>query len=140
MTLIELKNEIEEIVKNSRGVRSFLCGSFYDLNDKSDIKYPLFNLQFNDVTGVNDSIYNINMTLVLLDRVVENKDNELTIQSDSIIYMNEILNNIDEIDGSDVIYGYQYNLVSEKLNDNVAGCFVTLNIQVDNLLGDCLTY
>lgn len=139
MTLYRLKNIIENIVNTHPHFRQFNEGSVYDINDLENINYPLFNFHINYVQGINESNMKINVNFIYLDRLINDFSNKLLIQSDGIVYLNEVINSLDEY-GIDVEAGYQFTPFTQSVNDVTAGVYVTLNLQVTNNLGDCNEY
>ena len=89
--------------------------------------------------GINDSTMRMNVNFIYLDRLINDFSNKLLIQSDGIVYLNEVINSLDDY-GIDVETGYQFTPFTQSVNDVTAGVYVTLNLQVTNNLGDCNEY
>lgn len=133
MTIVELNNTIKSICSFN-----YNEGSIYDLNNKTNIKYPLINFHINYVRS-NNSLLTINCSLIYVDRLIQDNSNKLLIQSDGIIYLKEIINRLYNI-GIEAESNYIITPFNESFNDITAGNFVTLNLTIPDELSDCEEY
>lgn len=133
MTYLELYNNIKQIVDN-KGF-NFNVGDVYSINFKSNVKYPIVNMFVENINvdGMNN---NYNIVMYYIDRLTTNKSNEINIQSDSIIYLTEIMNNIEPADVNNITL----TPFSEDFGDNCSGCFARFTTTVRNNIGTCTEY
>lgn len=131
MTLYEIIKNIQDITKIAL-VNSNFIGDIYELNHRQDIQYPACVItQGTHQTDIqNDTdIYNLNIFLV--DRLLEDKSNELDVQDWAEENLSAI---IDAIQQANI--GYQYgtseiNTFTEKFDSLCAGAFANIKIQVE---------
>ena len=130
MTLYELTKMIEKFATLEH-VNSTFVGDIYDLNHLQCIKYPAFVVtQGTHTPSFNDETLGINYSLFFVDRLLEDKSNELEVQSWAIEAVNNLVNNITEnklgyIDGTASV-----NTFTERFDSLCAGAFANINLKI----------
>ena len=134
-----LQNVIDTIAKYGIGNKIINCsmagGSIYDINGETIDGYPLL---FTSPTGTHTierdtSTYEI--TLYILDRLLQDRSNEMDLLSSSIEAMKNIIWGVATLDGIvDVSETLDIRNVTEteSFNDAVAGCYCTIEITTLN--------
>ena len=137
MTLVEIVNEIKKIADAQPNINYVGEGDIYSLNSLPNIDYSVFFITQNAHNqGENTITYNFNLYYV--DRLTENQDNTLDIQSAGILLLGNIINTINElVDEVELIYDIQYQPFTHKFADDCAGVYATCSIEVSNNLGIC---
>lgn len=136
MTLKQLIYNILEIAKEKPNIRTAEEGNIYDLNNMPDVEYNVFWLtQGQHRVGESTITYNFNMFYV--NRLSDNLDNKIDIQSDGIVELVNIINSIvDELD-VEVEYPLNFTPFNQRFSDDCSGVYTSVNIVVDNELGNC---
>lgn len=135
MTAIQLIDVIKETAL-SKGFMECHYGNVNDLTGIENLKYPLLNVHINYLQEISTSVHRINITLVYMDRLLQDSTNTLFIQSDGVIALTELINTLynDEIERE---MNVMFTPFSESVNDNTAGVFTNINFQVSNIVADC---
>lgn len=136
MTLKQLIYNILEIAKEKPNIRTAQEGNIYDLNNMPDVEYNVFWLtQGQHRVGESTITYNFNMFYV--NRLSDNLDNKIDIQSDGIVELVNIINSI--VDELDVEVEYPLNFIpfNQRFLEDCSGVYTSVNIVVDNELGNC---
>ena len=125
MTLLQITNTIKSISLAQPNIHSFV-DEFIDLNS-SDAKYSAIVLQQRNHQRNNDFIQ-FNFYLGMGDRLTENKDNEIEVQSTAIQVIDNIVyalenHNLDCTIGS-------YSVFTERFLALVAGAYTELSINI----------
>ena len=130
MTYLEIINLIKE--KSSK----FNCieGNIYEINFKEE-KYALINV-FVEKSYIYQDTANYILVLSYVDRLLQDKSNKIQIQSDGIIYLNEIINKLD----LPINYPLEITPFTETFGDDCAGVFCRLTITTNNNIGTCNEY
>jgi len=123
---MDLLFNIKDICINHPVVKQYGEGEVFNINNLKNIKYPLIWVDFdNTESDINDFVFNLR--LYYIDRLLDDKSNELDIQMDSVYILNDILTNI-----SDIYATYtNFNIThfNQQLSDMCAGGFVNLRIE-----------
>lgn len=133
--LFEIINLINKICDAHPKINTFFT-NVYRLNDSNDIIYPVISLTVNNITRQENTIdYNIN--ILYSDRLTENRDNQIVVQSSGTSAIIEIFNLIENHTNISPSIGYQLTPFTEQFADNTAGIFATLTLKVPNYIGEC---
>lgn len=137
MTLVEIINEIKRIADKQPNINYVGEGDIYSLNSLPNIDYSVFFITQNAHNQTENTItYNFNLYYV--DRLTENQDNTLDIQSAGILMLGNIINTINElIDEVELVYDIQFQPFTHKFADDCAGVYATCSFEVSNNLGVC---
>ena len=136
MTLQNLIDTIARYGIQNKIINCSMAGSsIYDINGDTIDGYPLL---FTSPTGTHEvgrdtSTYEI--TLYILDRLLQDRSNEMNILSSSIEAMKNIIWGIATLDGvvdvSEVL-NIRNVTETEAFNDAVAGCYCTIEVKTLN--------
>lgn len=137
MTLLEIIKHIQDIAKVNHTNSSFV-GDIYELNQRQDIEYPAFVVtQGTHQTNNEEDLDIYNLNLFYVDRLLEDKSNELDVQDWAYNGLSSI---IDALEVGNI--GFQYtassiNTFTERFDSLCAGAFANLQIQVEK--NSCIT-
>ena len=136
MNIVQLINKIKEISLNHKTVNSCYDGDVYDNWNSSEINYPSVNIGLQNIRN-ND--YNSTFSLILYygDRLLQDKSNVNSVITDGVNTLQSVVNNLNEIGNTNIEGDVLYTPFEQKFNDYLAGVYVQLNIQTDNLIGIC---
>jgi hypothetical protein len=111
----------------------------YGISSADNITYSLIALTVQNVTRQSGTSPYLTYTVNLLyaDRLTENRDNRLAIQSTGITVLSEIINAIESLDQLTLGGMLTFSPFTEQFADNCAGVVTTLSIQVADPIGDC---
>jgi len=133
MTLLKTIEIINDVAMAHPLVNSFNEGNIYDINSNTNNIYPSIILsQAPHNLGTNTNQFNFN--IFYCDRLTENRDNRLLIQSNAIIVLTELINRLREI-----FLNINANTITtfhDRFSDELAGAYSTINIEVPNI-GEC---
>lgn len=133
--LLELTNLIRKLCKAHPVVNDFMT-SVYRLNDTKDINYPAVALTINNAIPQENTI-NFNINLLYADRLTDNRDNAINIQSTGIGVLIEMMNAINENTNVIIPVGNQITPFMEQFADNTAGVFTSITLTVPSYIGNC---
>lgn len=134
--MYEFVKMVGRVFESHPFVNSFFEG-VYKISDSDNVDYPLVALTINNISR-NERTINYNINLLYADRLTDNRDNKLAVQSTGTNVLLEGLNAIDwRIDSLSVTEGYSITPFTEQFADNCAGVFTTVSIESVNPIGDC---
>lgn len=127
-------SEVINLIKTNCSGFTCIEGDIYEINFTKQT-YPLINIFIESVL-VNEKTIDYGVSLTYVDRLIQDKSNKIIIQSDGIIYINEIINKLNEI----IEYPIQITPFTEKFADDCAGDFTKFTLKTINKLGICNEY
>lgn len=138
MTLYTLITNIQNLAKMEPNIGFITQGDIYSLNHIQDVVYPAFVITQAQHTGSYYNEYeNYNITMFLVDRLVEDKSNELDVQSWANTCIQNILHRIEETNLGIVGDVFTVQTFTEKFDSLCAGAYATINIRVPILQCEC---
>ena len=146
--LITLVKAIEKIGKAMPNCNTTVLSNIYQLNELPDIKYSVFCIT-QEQHRQDDEYFYFNFVLYYVDRLLNDKSNQLEIQSTGIQFLSTVLGKIEDL-GLILNTDWQttYQSFTQRFADECAGVFARVQIQVpidcsvpydvlvDPLLGD----
>lgn len=139
MTYIETLNMIKNLAAEQPMVNSTAIGDVYKILARPDIKYPIVTT---DITGMNTTFYDerepINTYVAYIwyvDRTKQDNTDVKTIQSDAVLTLHALVNDIIEATG--ISANFSINVIEQKFSDYCAGAELQVSINVYNELGEC---
>ena len=130
MTLTETIRLIEEVAAGQPPIKSIIRNDIFRLNSLPDAKYGVFGwTQGQHTANADSSFYTYRFTFFYIDRLTENKSNELEIQSVGISVLDNILRLLDE-NNAVPVGDWQFTTFNQRFLDETAGVYVTVGIQV----------
>ena len=121
---------------NNPLVKQAIDGDIYQINSKEN-QYGVFCVT-GDVATRNDHTTTYDFTLFYVDRLLEDQSNKNVVQSDGIICIQSICNFINQNNENiNISTPINYQLFTQHFTDQCAGAWATINIEVEDSLGDC---
>lgn len=135
MSLYEIINKLLTIAKNKPNIKFVGEGDIYELN-RANIDYSVFYITQNNTT-VDNGVTTYNLNLFYVDRIVDEADNHLLVQSNGIDAITNIINELVltedvEIEG-DVVFTSFY----QKFADDCSGVYAKVSFVTENNIGIC---
>ena len=130
--------EIVKIIKNISlalpDVRSFYCGDVYEVNADQTVKYSSVVLtnQEHSFDNVNDR-FQYNFILFYIDRLTDDEANRTDVHTAAVSALKAIVQHLENYNV--IINDFKFNLFRERFNDQCAGAYATLSIEVED--NDC---
>ncbi len=136
MNFIQILKKLEAYSLSLPYVNSTNLGDIYEyLNGKPNVKYASVNIDINQSTR-NDNLISYSVYLYYVDRLVEDKSNWMEVKTTAEQVLNSIVNYAAEI--GEVDDGWTINYFEQQFADYCAGGYVQFNLEVPNVMGDCL--
>ena len=138
MTLFDIIRNLQAIAAQEPSVRSVSDGDIYDaLNAAVDIKYGVFHIT-QDTHTTNGDLDVWGLNLFFIDRLLDNGENRLSIQSAGITILENVLRNFADTFGAEYMNNIVYTPFTQRFKDNCAGVFCKISIStvMDNLCAE----
>ena len=130
MTLKEAIKVIEEVASRQPSVNMIVENDVFRLNAKADARYGVFAwLQGQHSTSIDSNTLSLQFTFFYVDRLTEDKSNQLEIQSVGIQTLDNILRKLDEL-GLWVSNNYTFQAFNQRFLDECAGVFTNVTIDI----------
>jgi hypothetical protein len=136
MTLLYLTEALKDAAKAEKNVNYIGEGDIYSLNSLPDIDYSVVFLTQNN-HSVNENFIDFGYTIFYVDRLTDNQDNKLKIQSDGIQHIINILNRFSYDEDVDVMYPVSFQPFNQRFADECSGVYASIKIRVDQSNGIC---
>lgn len=128
---------LERIIHNIIGiadeqpnVNTAAAGNIYELmNTTGVLDYSVFALVQN-THQEQDGFMNYSFTAFYIDRLTDDRSNEIEIQSTGIAVLRNIIMTIEEEFDWDIATDRSYNTFTERFTDETAGVFTTVEVMV----------
>ena len=138
MTLFDIVRNLQAIAAQEPSVRSVSDGDIYDaLNAAVDIKYGCFHIT-QDTHTTNGDLDVWGLNLFYIDRLLDNGENRLSIQSAGITILENVLRNFADTFGAEYMNNIVYTPFTQRFKDNCAGVFCKISVStvMDNLCAE----
>ena len=130
MTLKEAIKVIEVVASQQPSVNMIVENDVFRLNAKADARYGVFAwLQGQHSTSIDSNTLSLQFTFFYVDRLTEDKSNQLEIQSVGIQTLDNILRKLDDI-GMWVSNNYTFQAFNQRFLDECAGVFTNVTIDI----------
>ena len=130
MTLKEAIKVIEVVASQQPSVNMIVENDVFRLNAKADARYGVFAwLQGQHSTSIDSNTLSLQFTFFYVDRLTEDKSNQLEIQSVGIQTLDNILRKLDEL-GMWVSNNYTFQAFNQRFLDECAGVFTNVTIDI----------
>ena len=137
MNFIQILNRLQAYSLSLPYVNDANLGDIYEyLNGKPNVKYAAVNIDITQSTR-NDNLTSYNVYLYYVDRLKEDKSNWKEIKTVGEQVLSSIINYAAR-DLGDVDDGWTITFFEQQFSDFCAGAYVNFNLEVPNVLGDCL--
>lgn len=137
MSLYEIVDKLLKIAERQPNINYVGEGDIMDINGFPDTKYSLFYIT-QTRHNLNEDTITYNLILYYVDRIFQDKSNTLSVQSNGIQVLHNIINIFNQ-ENSDVQIedNLTFNTFTHKFTDYCAGCWLDISITVNNDLGVC---
>lgn len=135
MTLSDTIKAIEKLAAGSPSVGSIVRNDIFRLNSLPDAEYAVFGwTQGQHSASVNSSLITFNFTFFYIDRLTEDKRNQVEIQSVGIQVLDNLIRSLE----LQTVYAenpYTFTTFNQRFLDECAGVFtqVALSVPVGDL-------
>ena len=138
MTLFDIIRNLQAIAAQEPSVKSVSDGDIYDaLNAAVDIRYGVFHIT-QDTHTTNGDLDVWGLNLFFIDRLLDNGENRLSIQSAGITILENVLKRFADTFGAEYMNNIVYTPFTQRFKDNCAGVFCKISIStvMDNLCAE----
>lgn len=132
MTLLELIKTIEIVASYQPSIKMVVENDVFRLNNKADARYGVFAFtQGLHNTSIDSSVISYTFTFFYVDRLKNDRSNQIEIQSVGIQTLDNIIRRLDDL-GVYAETGYSFQVFNQRFLDECAGvfCNVTLSVPV----------
>ena len=137
MNFIQVLKKLEAYSISLPYVKAVNLGDIYEfLNGNPGVKYASVNIDINQSIR-NDNLISYSVYLYYVDRLTEDKRNWKEVKTTAEQVLNSIVNYAATRLG-DVDDGWVINYFEQQFTDYTAGGYVQFNLEVPNVMGDCL--
>ena len=138
MTLLELIKAMEVVASKQPSVKMVVENDIFRLNALADARYGVFAfVQGQHSTSVDSNLVTYAFTLFYVDRLKNDRSNQIEIQSVGIQTLDNIIRTMDEM-GIYSETSYSFQVFNQRFVDECAGvfCNVSLSVPVDSVCAD----
>ena len=136
MNFASLIKYIKDVAINNPLVKQAIDGDIYQINSKEN-QYGVFCVT-SDVITRNDHTTTYNFTLFYVDRLLEDQSNKNVVQTDGVMCIQSVCNFINQNNENiNISTPINYQLFTQRFTDQCAGAWATINMEVEDSLGDC---
>lgn len=130
MTLLQVIKAFEIIASHQPSVNMVVQNDIFRLNNKSDARYGVFGwTQGSHSSGVDSSMFNYSFTFFYVDRLTDDKSNQIEVQSVGIETLDNIIREMNDR-GLFVDSTYTMQTFNQRFLDECAGVFCNVTISV----------
>lgn len=128
MTLYEIIHHLIDCAAAQPNINTTLTDNIYQLNTMGDVEYTAVCVSFVRCSTTED-IDNYTLNIFYVDRLNENRNNQVDIQNMGVLVLRNIINRFNSIDDeTQVDYEYQITPFYEKFTADCSGVFATINV------------
>lgn len=138
MTLLQTIRTMEAIASRQPSVKMVVENDIFRLNARADARYGVFAfVQGEHSTAINANEITYAFTLFYVDRLKNDRSNQIEIQSVGIQTLDNILRTLDEA-GIYAETGYSFQVFNQRFVDDCAGvmCRVSLSVPLTGICSD----
>ena len=130
MTLLELIKTIEIVALRQPSVKMVVENDVFRLNNKADARYGVFAfVQGLHNTSIDSSVISYTFTFFYVDRLKNDRSNQIEIQSVGIQTLDNIIRRLDDL-GVYSEPGYSFQVFNQRFLDECAGVFTNVTLSV----------
>ena len=130
MTLSDLIKTLEIVASHQPSIKMVVENDIFRLNAKADARYGVFAfVQQQHTTSTESNFITYSFTLFYVDRLKNDRSNQLEIQSVGIQTLDNIIRTLDEI-GIYADTDYSFQVFNQRFVDECAGVFCKVSLQV----------
>lgn len=138
MTLSEVIRTMEVVASKQPSINMVVENDIFRLNNKADARYGVFAfVQGQHSTSVDSNLVTYAFTLFYVDRLKNDRSNQIEIQSVGIQTLDNIIRTMDEM-GIYSETSYSFQVFNQRFVDECAGvfCNVSFSVPVDSVCAD----
>lgn len=138
MTLQQVIKAFEVVASQQPSVNMIVQNDIFRLNSKSDARYGVFGwTQGQHSSSADSSFFTYSFTFFYVDRLKNDRSNEIEVQSVGIQTLDNILRKLEDLDIF-VSSSYSFQTFNQRFLDECAGvfCNVSLQVPVDSLCSE----
>ena len=138
MTLLETIRTMEVIASEQPSVNMVVENDIFRLNSRADARYGVFAfVQGEHSTSIDTNFITYAFTLFYVDRLKNDRSNQIEIQSVGVQTLDNILRTLDDM-GIFAETGYSFQVFNQRFVDECAGvmCRVSLSVPKDSVCND----
>ena len=130
MTLLEIIRTMEVIASRQPSVNMVVENDIFRLNNKADAKYGVFAFtQGTHSAAIDPNVITYAFTLFYVDRLKNDRSNQIEIQSVGIQTLDNIIRQLDEM-GIYADTSYSFQVFNQRFLDECAGVFCNVSLSV----------
>ena len=130
MTLLELIKTLELVASNQPSIKMIVENDIFRLNSRGDARYGVFAfVQGQHPTSIDSSVITYTFTLFYVDRLMNDRSNQIEIQSVGIQTLDNIIRRLDDL-GVFVEQTYTFQVFNQRFVDECAGVFCNVNLSI----------
>lgn len=130
MTIKKLIDVISKTALKKPNINYVGVGNVYDLDSKPDAEYSLIYLTYQN-SQVNENEVRHNIVMFYIDRLTDNFDNRLDIQTNGVKEITNIVNTITYSEDVEVAYPLNFTPFNQRFSEDCCGVFTTITFIVD---------
>lgn len=138
MTLLETIKAMEVIASKQPSINMIVENDIFRLNAKADARYGVFAfVQGEHSTAIDTNVVTYAFTLFYVDRLKNDRSNQIEIQSVGIQTLDNIIRTLDEM-GICADNDYSFQVFNQRFVDECAGvmCRVSLSVPLTGICSD----
>ena len=130
MTLQQVIKAFEVVASQQPSVNMIVRNDIFRLNSKSDARYGVFGwTQGQHSTSADSSMFTYSFVFIYVDRLKNDRSNEIEVQSVGIQTLDNILRKLEDLDIF-VSSSYSFQTFNQRFLDECAGVFCNVSLQV----------
>ena len=130
MTLQQVIKAFEVVASQQPSVNMIVQNDIFRLNSKSDARYGVFGwTQGQHSTSAGSSMFTYSFVFFYVDRLKNDRSNEIEVQSVGIQTLDNILRKLEDLDIF-VSSSYSFQTFNQRFLDECAGVFCSVTLQV----------
>lgn len=130
MTLLELIRTIEVVASHQPSIHMVVENDVFRLNNKADARYGVFAfVQQQHTTSIESNVITYGFTFFYVDRLKNNRSNQIEIQSVGIQTLDNIIRALDDM-GIYSETSYSFQVFNQRFLDECAGVFCNVSLSI----------
>ena len=130
MTLLELIKTIEIVASHQPSIKMVVENDIFRLNNKADARYGVFAfVQGQHSTAINATFITYAFTFFYVDRLKNDRSNQIEIQSVGIQTLDNIIRQLEDL-GIYSELSYTFQVFNQRFQDECAGVFCNVSLSV----------
>ena len=136
MNLYDVLNKLNDIANKHKLISEYHNGDVYRIMNSAKNTYPVVVFTVDMLQNYED-YSTLNAYMYFIDRLTDDEDNKINIQTNGINTINDIINKLCEVNEISVQRPLQYTFFTEKFGDMCCGVYANVSIQFNNYSNCC---